>query len=321
MLAARQWGTKRLREKIMKRFDDLKCAEIDMKASMIILRLSLVFVFLSVGVGCSALDNEAHDDGPSQLPLVYSDGLGSCIDHEEVPDYVANETFESWVSGAHSVVFGTISEITPTYLPFRQTGVIPAEVSWDESECSGEIFPAFDITLTDVETLLGPHQEEVIFRVSRVHFQKWKSELEEDSNRAYRIVDRSAPDHGLAPGMKIGTRLYESELLPGILTPAMTWLFEMTDDDLLQFQIAEFEYSYSCPGDIGYYMRPTDDVRSGISFQTFRDELADVQEALANGSATSPEESDRPYIRSIWNLGDAQKTITLGTAYCEFGAE
>ena len=282
-------------------------------------RLQLSFFILLFALSsCTGHDIEdpdveasIDDERPTGLPPIATSHQ-ACIDPDEAPeDHTRPESFEDWVSGATDVVIGTVVDIRPVFVPFRVLNAVPTEVSWEEEECS-DLSPAVDIYLTDVESLLGS-EEEIKFRVSTVLMSEWETGVVDDGEGQYWIEHTSNPERGIAPGMRIGTRLYHSELLPEVLTPAMTLLFEVDEEDeSIYFQRPESELHYACAGDVGYFNRPEDSVRDGISVDQLREGISDLQV-----EAVPPEDSTRPYIRNIWMADDAQHLIFTGAARCQ----
>ncbi len=286
-------------------------------------RVPLLFFILFFGlVGCTGHDiddsdiEEATDDRPTGLLPIVSYPQ-ACIDPDEAAeDHTRPETFEDWVSGASDVVIGTVADIQPVFVPYRVTNAVPTEVAWEEEECS-ELFPAVDIYLTDVDSLLGSDLEEVRFRVSSYLISDWESGVVDDGEGQYWIESNSDPELGIAPGMRIGTRLYESELLSEVLTPAMTLLFEVDEEEEIYFQSPKSGFHYACAGYVDYFNRPEDPVRDGISVAQLREGIGGLEV-----DDVAPEDSTRPYIRKIWDAGDAQHLIFVGAARCmDFDSE
>lgn len=276
-------------------------------------------VLTTMGCGGENGEGEGNAENLPQAPLSLPAVTGqaeACPEPGSMPaEYTAIESFEDWTSGAHIVVVGTVAELNLATIPFREPAATPTSVSWDGSDCSGQILPAVDVTLENVESLYGPTVNEITFRVGRKLMGEWNSYPLSDGAGGHWLVNGDDPTQGIAPGMEIGVRLYESELVPDVLSPAMTWLFEVDNDGLITFQ--EHEAGYSCAGDVGYFMRNDDAVRNGISVGELETGLSDAQAQWLAGQTVEPIDSTRPYIREQWSVGDGEHITIIGAGYCD----
>ncbi len=269
-------------------------------------------IFLAIVV--VACGSEAPP-APTTVPAVMTTGY-TCMDPDEAPDeYTERETFTDWVSGAHAVVIGTVAELRPTSDPYANPADGPGQVTWG-GDCPGRVMPAVDLRLVDVETLYGHEYDEVTIRLSSHLLGEWDAMyLEIDELEENWVIDRFAQHRGLVPGMRIGTRLYQSEHLPDQLSPAHTWPFLIDDEDRVRFE--RREELNPCPGEVGYFMRQRDHVRDGITLQALTDGLRVPHQGFLAGEGVPPEESSRPYVRVIWEIDEGEHQIVLGAAYCE----
>jgi hypothetical protein len=256
----------------------------------------------------------------SGLPRI-SNASHMCPEASELPEELTRaETLNDWVSGVHSVVVGRIAAINPVAVPFRQMQTVPVSVSWDREDCPGDILPALDLVLEDVETLYGAKSARVVVRVGMWAMTHWDAgpvKTNWNGVEVYSIVESEDPNYGIGIGTKIGFRLYESDRMPGVLSPAMTWLFEIDDEERIRVQSSK-GHSSSCPGMPEFYTRQIDAVQNGLRLVELRQELKRLETQISY----QPQEMEtRIYTPENWAVGDGKHLVLFGAADCDYFVE
>lgn len=308
--------------------------------------LAIVVFSVTFGLGCSTEDERISDESAKsnqengetddetasyRLPSMNEYQTADCFaDDDLYPDeYLQPETFTDWASGTTKVVVGTVTDVQPVFSPaFYQN--YPDHMLYGDAESCDRVRIAVDVVVEDLDVLVGADAERVTFRVGhhqiREQFLQFPR-LDDDGGIIWMEYNaesgESEPsDRGIFEGMRIGARLYQSsraaefESIPGdLLTTARTWLFEVEDDDTILFQGHDGRPSY-CPGEIGYYQRPEDDVTDGVVLEEL---AANLPDNLTGDIA----ESNRRYVEKLSEIeSDELHAFRLGTtAGCQIDEE
>ncbi len=275
-----------------------------------------VFFATPLAVLSSCITEEVigdHESGGESmekgLPSMNADELRDCDVDEEYPDeYLAPETYEDWASGVTTAAIGTVVDVEPVKFPAYQNDPNSLDII-DSSENCDRKWIAVDVTLQDLDVLVGPDRDEVTFRVGTHQIgEQFEQRAMPDGQdvvwEEYRDGEYHPSKRGIFEGMRIGARLYTSSRANGfdaieddLLTTSNTWLFQVMDDETIEFQGNDGRPGY-CPGEIGYYNRSDDAVRDGLSVEELKANL------INHSPAADASESSRPYIQSLLSLED-----------------
>ncbi len=302
-----------------------------------VVEIIVVFVFFAspLAVLSSCTTEAVNDDQESgdepvevRLPSMNADEHRDCLMDELYPEeYLAPETYEDWASGVTTVAIGTVVDVEPVKFPAYQSDQGSRDIVQRSENCD-QIRVAVDVTLQDVDVLVGPERDELTFRIGDNQItEQFEQRAIPDGQGViwdeYRDGEYRPSKRGVFEGMRIGARLYTSSRAHGfdavdddLLTTAGTWLFEVREGGTIEFQGHDGRPGY-CPGEIGYYNRSDDAVRDGLSVEELKENLTD------HSPAVDAAESNRPFMHYLFELDDdSLHAYRFGaTAFCHIASD